>query len=134
MARHRKHELEASLLREHLEQKKLEEINQERMRFFTQVTHEFRTPLTLIINPLDDLARKYFHIAGIKEALLPIRKNADRLLSLVNSLMDLQKQNTGQENLKYSTFDFIAFLREIKCSFTALAEQRNIKTGIIDRK
>lgn len=131
MARHRKHELEASLLREHLEQKKLEEINQERMRFFTQVTHEFRTPLTLIINPLDDLARKYFHIAGIKEALLPIRKNADRLLSLVNSLMDLQKQNTGQENLKYSTFDFIAFLREIKCSFTALAEQRNIKLELL---
>lgn len=126
MARHRKHELEASLLREHLEQKKLEEINQERLRFFTQVTHEFRTPLTLIINPIDDLVHKYFHIAGIKEALLPIRKNADRLLSLVNSLMDIQKQNTGQETLKCSTFDFIVFLREIKCSFQPLAEQRNI--------
>lgn len=126
MARHRKHELEASLLREHLEQKKLEEINQERLRFFTQVTHEFRTPLTLIINPLDDLVRRYFHIAGIKEALLPIRKNADRLLSLVNSLMDLQKQNTSQNALKCTTFDFIIFLREIKCSFQPLADQRNI--------
>ena len=126
MARHRKHELEASLLREQLEQKKLEEIDQERLRFFTQVTHEFRTPLTLIINPLDDLIHRYFHIAGLKEALQPIRKNADRLLSLVNSLMDIQKQNTGQENLKYIPFDFMIFLREMKGSFEPLAAQRNI--------
>lgn len=130
MVRHRKHELEASLLRKHLEQKKLEEINEERLRFFTQVTHEFRTPLTLIINPLDDLLRKYFHIAGIKEALQPVRKNADRLLSLVNSLMDIQKQNTDQDTLQCTTFDFITFLREMKCSFTPLAEQRNIQLDL----
>lgn len=124
--RHRKHELEASLLREQLEQKKLEEINQERLRFFTRVTHEFRTPLTLIINLLDDLNRKFFHIAGIKEILRPAQKNTERLLSLVNSLMDIQKQNSAKEELKYTTFDFIVFLREMQYSFQTLADQRNI--------
>ncbi len=124
--RHRKHELEASLLRKQLEQKKLEEINQERLRFFTRVTHEFRTPLTLIINLLDDLNRKFFHIAGMKEILRPARKNTERLLSLVNSLMDIQKQNSVPEELKYTTFDFIVFLREMLYSFQTLADQRNI--------
>lgn len=125
--RHRKHELERSLKLKQLEQEKLEELGQERTRFFTHVTHEFRTPLTLIINPLDELLQKYVHIAGVKDSLLLIRRNAQRLLSLVNSLMDIEKQQSGKAALVLSNFDFANFIRESAHSFQSVAESRSIR-------
>lgn len=124
--RHRKHELERSLRLKQLEQEKLEELGQERTRFFTHVTHEFRTPLTLIINPLDELLQKYVHIAGVKDSLLLIRRNAQRLLSLVNSLMDIEKQQSGKAALVLTNFDFANFIREGAHSFQSVAESRTI--------
>lgn len=124
--RHRKHELERSLRLKQLEQEKLEELSQERTRFYTHVTHEFRTPLTLIINPLDELLQKYVHIAGVKDSLLLIRRNAQRLLSLVNSLMDIEKQQSGKAALVLSNFDFANFIREGAHSFQSIAENRAI--------
>lgn len=124
--RHRKHELERSLKLKLLEQEKLEELGQERTRFFTHVTHEFRTPLTLIINPLDELLQKYVHIAGVKDSLLLIRRNAQRLLSLVNSLMDIEKQQSGKAAMMLSNFDFSVFIHEIAHSFQTMAESRSI--------
>ncbi len=124
--RHRKHELERSLRLKQLEQEKLEELSQERTCFFTHVTHEFRTPLTLIINPLDELLQKYVHIAGVKDSLLLIRRNAQRLLSLVNSLMDIEKQQSGKAALVLTNFDFANFVREGAHSFQSVAESRSI--------
>lgn len=126
LARHRKHELERSLKLKQLEQEKLEELAQERNRFFTYVTHEFRTPLTLIINPLDELLQKYVHIAGVKDSLLLIRRNAQRLLSLVNSLMDIEKQQSGKVALTFSNFDFSGFIQEVGHSFLTVAGSRKI--------
>lgn len=126
LARHRKHELVRSLKLKQLEQEKLEELAEERTRFFTHVTHEFRTPLTLIINPLDELLQKYIHIAGVKDSILLIRRNAQRLLSLVNSLMDIEKQQSGKVALTLSNFDFTAFMHEIGHSFLTVAESRAI--------
>lgn len=125
--RHRKHELERSLKLKQLEQEKLEELSQERTQFFTHVTHEFRTPLTLIINPLDELLQKYVHIAGVKDSLLLIRRNAQRLLSLVNSLMDIEKQQSGKAAFTLMNFDFSAFILEIAHSFQSIAENRSIQ-------
>lgn len=124
--RHRKHKLERSLTLKLLEQEKLEELSLERTRFFTHVTHEFRTPLTLIINPLDELLQKYVHIAGVKDSLLLIRRNAQRLLSLVNSLMDIEKQRSGNVVFMLTNFDFSAFIREITYSFQTIAASRSI--------
>lgn len=125
--RHRKHELERSLKLKLLEQEKLEELGQERTQFFTHVTHEFRTPLTLIINPLDELLQKYVHIAGVKDSLLLIRRNAQRLLSLVNSLMDIEKQQSGKVAFILTNFDFSVFIREVAHSFQTIAESRSVR-------
>lgn len=126
LLRHRKHALERSLRLQQLEQETLAEFEQERTRFFTHVTHEFRTPLTLIINPLDELLQKYVHLAGVKDSLLLIRRNAQRLLSLVNSLMDIQKQQSGKVLPVLSNFDFVMFVQEIAHSFEAIAKTRAI--------
>lgn len=125
-ARHRKHELERSLHLKQLEQNKLQEMADERARFFTCVTHEFRTPLTLIINPLNDLLQKYVHVAGVKDSLLLVRRNAERLLSLVNSLMDFEKQQAGKIQFRPVCFDFAAFVHDIEDSFVSIADSRHI--------
>jgi len=126
-SRYRKHELERSLHLKQLEQEKLKELAEERTRFFTYVTHEFRTPLTLIINPLNDLLQKYVHVAGVKESLLMVRRNAGRLLSLVNSLMDIEKRQVGKIEWNPVCFDFAAFTNEMGASFTSLAQSRRIR-------
>lgn len=125
--RHRKHELERSLHLKQLEQEKLRELAEERTRFFTYVTHEFRTPLTLIINPLNDLLQKYVHVAGVKESLLLVRRNAERLMALVNSLMDIEKQQAGKAELTPVSFDFGLFVREMGVSFGSIAGNRKIQ-------
>lgn len=82
------------------------------LNFFTQVAHEFRTPLTLILNPLDELSAKTVHISGIGNMLALIRQNTNRLLSLVNNLLDLQKQESGKTELHLSVFGLSEFMQE----------------------
>ena len=88
--------------------------------FFTQVAHEFRTPLTLILNPLDEIQKKIIHVSGVKEDLLLIRRNAKRLLTLVNDLMDLRKIENGNGELELSSFNFNDFIQEITTLFRFL--------------
>lgn len=125
--RHRKHHLENQLRFRQLEQEKQEEINQERSRFFTHITHEFRTPLTLIMNPADDLLEKTDLTPEIRGIAQLIRKNTQRLLSLVNNLMDIQKHESGKKELQISRFDFREFMQEIYYNFQATAPSRGIE-------
>lgn len=122
----RKQKLEHELHLKQMEKDKTEEFNQELQCFFTQVAHEFRTPLTLILNPLDDMQEKVMHISGVQEDVSLIRRNAKRLLALVNDLMDLRKVDGSERQLELSSFDFNDFIREIYYSFQALARQCHI--------
>lgn len=124
--RQKKQTLEHQLRYKQLEQEKAEEIHRERLHFFTQIAHEFRTPLTLILNPLDELTEKTVHISGIGNTLTIIRQNTRRLLSLVNNLLDLQKQESGKTTLHYSVFDLHEFMQEMYYNFQPVAQNRTI--------
>lgn len=124
--RQRKQALEHQLRYKQLEQEKAEELHRERLNFFTQVAHEFRTPLTLILNPLDELSAKTVHISGIGNMLALIRQNTNRLLSLVNNLLDLQKQESGKTELHPSVFDLSEFMQELYYNFQSVAQNRGI--------
>ncbi len=78
------------LMREKLERKNFEEINELKLRFFTNITHEFRSPLTMIINPIDKLINNEFRPA-MKKELHRIKENANRVLSLINQILDFRK-------------------------------------------
>ncbi|MCH5690869.1 hypothetical protein LWM68_45540 [Niabella sp. W65] len=80
------------------------EINQKRLSFFTNISHEFRTPLTLILNPVKDLIKQYQ--GQDKEELRIIGLNATRLLSLTDQLLLFRKIEEGAEGLQVSRFDF----------------------------
>lgn len=122
----RKQRLEHELYLKQIEKDKSEEFNRELQTFFTQVAHEFRTPLTLILNPLDEIQKKIIHVSGVEEDLLLIRRNAKRLLTLVNDLMDLRKIENGNGELELSSFNFNDFIQEIYYSFQVTARQRDI--------
>ncbi len=101
-----------------------------RVDFFTNISHEFRTPLTLILGYVEGLLA--IGNTGTKDAkndLGLVRKNALRLLRLINQLMDFRKIESGKMALRASENDLVAFTKEITEAFRKTAGKRNIELG-----
>ncbi|MEM9857352.1 MAG: ATP-binding protein [Bacteroidota bacterium] len=105
---------------------KLTELDHLKTNFFTNISHEFRTPLTLILSPLQKLLQKNTD-AETKEALTVIHRNATVLTELTNQLLDLSKLEAGQLTLKVAKGEFKAFIRVVCASFESLASAQNIE-------
>lgn len=105
---------------------KQEEAYQIQLRFFTNITHEFRTPLTLIIGPLQDLIETHELSGKVQKHLSAIERNAQRLLSLVNQLLDFRKLEAEHRQVEAAQGNFVRFLREVYLSFLSLAQRQNI--------
>ncbi len=105
---------------------KLQELDHIKSSFFANISHEFRTPLTLILGPVK---RMIAEAAGAdsKRELQRIEKNAQRLLRLVNQLLDLSKLETGMMTVQVSEGNILPLLKGITMSFASLAEQKHIK-------
>lgn len=110
---------------ERMEKEKQEEINQLKLRFFTNISHELRTPLMLIKAPLDQLKKQRFTEPVIKQ-LESIDTNTNRLLRLINQLLDFRKQETGNLKLSVKQVPIRSFLQSIYDSFLTLSEQKQI--------
>lgn len=106
--------------------KKVNLVTQLRLRFFTNISHEFRTPLTLIIDPLEQLQEKYKNDKNTSNTIHIINRNAQRLLHLINQLIYFRKIETGKLQLNVSRGDLVAFLQEIFSSFSDLADNQDI--------
>ncbi len=105
---------------------KEKEIDRMKSRFFANISHEFRTPLTLILGPLDDMITK-IEIPGVAKQLKVLQRNAGRLLDLVNQLLDLSKIESGKLKLNISRSDIISVIKGVTMSFHSIAEQKNIE-------
>ncbi|MDN5286616.1 MAG: response regulator [Mucilaginibacter sp.] len=117
---------EARLLieQERQEVKRMHELDQLKIKFLTNVSHEFRTPLSLIITPVD---RMLSHAdAEQKQQLNMIKRNARRLLNLVNQLLDFRKMEVQELKLHSKPGDIIRFIKEISLSFTDMAAEKGI--------
>jgi len=97
-----------------------------RSRFFNNISHEFRTPLTLILGPLDGLIEK-IDSADDKNRLVIIKKHAQRLLNLVNQLLDLSKVEFGKLKLETSKSDIIKVIKGVTMSFHTIVESKHIQ-------
>lgn len=106
--------------------RKQHEVDEMKLRFFTNVSHEFRTPLTLILTPLEKLMKTEEN-AETKQILRLIYCNADRLLKLVNQLLDFRKIDVQGDTLVLSTGDIVPFVRDVAYSFKELSEQKHIR-------
>jgi signal transduction histidine kinase/DNA-binding response OmpR family regulator len=98
-----------------------------KLRFFTNFSHELRTPLTLILGPLEEMLTAGPALApGQRHELSLVRRNAQRLLQLVNQLMDFRKIDVGKMPVRATEGNLVAFVREIMDMFEKTARQRGI--------
>jgi len=107
------------------EAKQLHEMDEMKFRFFTNISHEFRTPLTLIIGPVEKLLRE-IKSEEHRTMLSIIQRNANGLLELVNQLLDFRKLDVQKDTLNISVGDVVAFVKDICYSFTELANRKSI--------
>ncbi|MHB0753738.1 hybrid sensor histidine kinase/response regulator transcription factor [Polaribacter sp. M15] len=110
---------------EYIAHKKNEELNQVKLQFFTNISHEFRTPLTLIIAPLQNILSNYTGSSEIYKKLKIIESSTNHLLRLINRLMDFRKLESNQFQLKAAEGNIVKFLQEIYLSFTEHAKDGN---------
>jgi len=111
------------------EERKMEEIHQIKLQFYTNISHEFRTPLTLIMLPAEKLISEENPEPEQKKLLRMIISNADRLLKLVNEIMDFRKVEAGKMNLRAQIFDFTEFCNNIFQQFIPYAKQKNLSVN-----
>lgn len=122
----RQAKLTASLEFERKEKIRIEDLNQTKLRFFTNISHEFRTPLTLIISQIELLLQSDKISPGIYNRILKIYKNAWHMRNLISELLDFRKQEQGYLKLKVESKDLLAFTREIYMCFYEYAQKKHI--------
>jgi signal transduction histidine kinase/DNA-binding response OmpR family regulator len=113
---------------------KEEELHQVKLNFFTNVSHEILTHLTLIVAPVENLLENNQSGNPNKEKLILIKNNATQLFRLVKELMDFRKAETNHLQLNIERHNLIAFLDEIFTSFLDLAKAKNIKLSFIHER
>lgn len=103
------------------------ELSELKLNFFTNISHEFRTPLTLIISPLNELMGNPDFSPKTAKKLSVIERNANRLLDLINQLLDFRKAEYGLLQLSTSRGNIVRFSKEVSLYFNETAKSRNIK-------
>jgi signal transduction histidine kinase/ligand-binding sensor domain-containing protein/DNA-binding response OmpR family regulator len=114
--------LKQKLELEYLETKRIEENNIAKLDFFTNISHEFRTPLTLILGPLQQILANYNGTNEMYKKLLVIEGSANHLLGLINRLMDFRKLENHQVTLESAEGNIVKFTKEIFLSFIEYAK------------
>lgn len=119
-------ELALSLVREREEKVRNEELNQAKLQFFTNISHEFRTPLTLITSQIDLLFQNTSLPPGIYNKILKIGKNANQMRNMITELLEFRKIEQNHVSLHVSEQDVVSFLKDIYFSYYELAAQQEI--------
>ncbi|WP_282148804.1 hybrid sensor histidine kinase/response regulator transcription factor [Algibacter lectus] len=117
-----KTKLQTELKLEHLEVERTKETNKAKLEFFTNISHEFRTPLTLILGPLQQILNDYKGTSAMYKKLLVVESSANHLLHLINRLMDFRKLENKVFLLEAAEGNIVKFLKEIYLSFSEYAK------------
>ncbi|MBU1822188.1 MAG: helix-turn-helix domain-containing protein, partial [Bacteroidetes bacterium] len=105
---------------------------EDKIRFYSYMSHEFKTPLSLILTPTEDLLdRKAYERREVVPVLALIQKNANRLLRLVEQILDLRRIDAGKMELSMGTYDLVGFVREIVRDFRIKAQKSRIDLQFI---
>ena len=123
----KKRRLEQELMYEQKEQQQQKDFHEAKMNMYTSFSHELRTPLQLILSPLENLMNRHIFDLDVKNKLELIHNNSQRLLLLVNQLMDLQKSGSGKMQVKIGHYDLFSFVNEIYGAFKNIANDKEIE-------
>ena len=116
-----------SLKIEKIEKEKLQELHLHKMNFFTFITHEFKTPLTIIVASMDSFFTSTNISNEFKERITMVKRNVLKLQFLINQLMDFRKIETDHETVNLVDGDVINFLNEVFTTFTTLFRKKNLQ-------
>lgn len=122
--------LRSSLKLEKEQKKQIEELNQAKLRFFTNISHEFKTPLTLIFSQVEIMLQSKNLSPKLYHRLLSVWRNATRMNKLIVELMDFRKQEQGFLKLHVSSNNIVSLVNEISLSFKEYAEARKITLNV----
>lgn len=117
-----KFELKAEKVHHEKEQK----LNEERLRFFTNITHELRTPLTLILGPLDDISHSSDITKAVKHKLAVIHQSAVRLNELITQLLEFRKTETDNRQLRVVKANVVDAVHEVSLKYEELAQKPDV--------
>lgn len=123
----RKMRLEYLLAAEKKKHEHEQELNDERLRFFTNITHELRTPLTLIIGPLEDFARNNELSEGMRHKLQVIGNSAHRLQKLIGQILEFRKTETDNRRLCVVRDDIVRTVHEVELKYEELNRKNAVK-------
>ncbi|MGZ3944461.1 MAG: two-component regulator propeller domain-containing protein [Mucilaginibacter sp.] len=121
----RKLRMQFALEKEREEAQHMHELDLMKIKFFTNVSHEFRTPLSLIMAPVDKIM-KQIEEPEIQKQLQLVNRNARRLLNLVNQLLDFRRMEYQELKLHEKSGDIVKFIKELSYSFSDIGEQKHI--------
>ena len=119
----------AELQKEDLQKENEKQIMQSKLQFFTDISHEIRTPLTLILTPIERLIKETPE-GSLRNTYKLINLNGQRVLRLVNQIMEMRKLDRGQVKLKASETDVQLFIREIVASFDNIITERECEFSL----
>jgi ligand-binding sensor domain-containing protein len=125
----KRQQLRRELLVEHMQKEKLEEMDRLKSRFFANISHEFRTPLTLILGPLHKL-KSLLPDQVFQQEIGVIQRNAHRLLNLISQLLELSRIESSQMKLAVTRLNAVELIKGYVQSFESLARQKNINLGM----
>ena len=112
---------------EQLEKNNIKEINDAKLRFFGNISHEIKTPLTLISGPIQQLLTKFRHHGEIGDKLELINRQSQKMLHLIEQVHDFQKADANLLKMNSSGFDFEAFIKEIYMDYAFMAKTESKK-------
>jgi DNA-binding response OmpR family regulator/nitrogen-specific signal transduction histidine kinase len=125
----KREEAQLNIERMQMEIKQEHELDEMRLKVYTNISHDFKTPLSLILIPLDRLIDET-HNPVLLKTLKIMQRNAKQLLELINQLLDFRKLDAGGEQLKLSKDDIVSFIDEVCYGFKELASNKDIKFEI----
>lgn len=126
--RHNKLKQQVELDKSRLEQE--EKMNEMKLMFFTDIAHEFKTPLSLIVGPVNDLAEEGFVDENQNFCFKVISRNVRRMMFLVNQLLDFRKITKGRYSLRVAQLDLAAFVRQVAKAFAWEAKNEQVNFNI----
>lgn len=118
-----------TLIANYVRERRLEKLHAYKLQLFTDISHEIRSPLTLVISPIDKLIKNATD-AYAKETLQNMRRNAHRILNLVNQLLDIRKLESGQLQLKFKETNLADFIKQCAKAYEQQADERNVQFQI----
>ncbi|WBU88532.1 hybrid sensor histidine kinase/response regulator transcription factor [Cellulophaga omnivescoria] len=112
---------------EKIEKKNVSEINEAKLRFFANISHEIKTPLTLISRPLEVLTERFRHNEDVNEKLSLITRQSKKIQQLIEQVLDFRRADANLLKMNYSRFSFDAFVKDLIIDFNFLAENDSKK-------